>query len=565
MTATARIGYSLKLFVSLLGTPWLIFLSTSIPLYLVNQAELHYKIDILYPFAILAIAIALTATLVFLLSSRFSSKRLLRYVFWMYLLAGILFLSASSLHGVQIALAYKVFFAGILLSVAVLAASLLDRKLSLEDGVNFFAAASLLFIALDLAQLYSRIETKTPLYSQRNEFAVEIDPSVSKLDRLPNIYHIVFDEFQTDMFVQTLDEKVKLKLAGFQFFPEATTLFGRTGMSLPSIFTGQAYDFATAQIDYQQRAFNSDRSFLYWLRRVGYEVSAYLHPVYDFEQKLFQYVTYHKDLKEFGAEQYGQIFNRLWVYSVFPSSVAKAIIDNEYIEQQENQNVLDPAAPVMSLKTMRLILEEEARLGGNGRYVFAHLILPHFPYLLEEDCSYSEDFAKTSALSQSRCATQLIAELVKTLKQLDRFSDSLIIIQSDHGARFALQGNRLRSVEGLGPYSLEWSKARSRSLLLIKPNGAGDKDDGFAVSSIPASLLDIAPTLVNALKLKTPMAMSGINLLGTEIAAVEGRTRYYHFFDKKSKYGWTDEISRYRIEGGELRNEGKIKLTNNPP
>lgn len=569
MTVTTRVGYFVTVFVALLGTPWLIFLSTSIPLYLGNQVELHHKIDILYPFAILAITIALTATFVFLLSGRFRSKRLLRYFFWMYFLFGILFLSVSSLHGIQIALAYKVCLTVILLCLVFSAAVLIDRKLSLQDGVNFFAIASLLFIAIDLVQLYSKLEINAPLYSQRNNFALEVDASVSELERLPNIYHIVLDEFQTDMFVQTLDEGVKSKLAGFRFFADTTTLFGRTGMSLPSIFTGQAYDFSTAQIDYQQRAFNSDSSFLYWLRRAGYQVSAYLHPVYDFEQNLFEYATYHKDLyhkdtEELGAERNQQVFRNLWVYSVFPLAVAKRIIDHEYIEQQDNQNVLDPAAPVLSLNTMRQVLAEETRLGDDGRYVFVHLILPHFPYVLAEDCSYSENLAKTSVLSQSHCATKLIIELVAKLKQLGRFSDSLIIIQSDHGARFALQGSRLLSVEGLGTDSLEWSKARSRSLLLIKPNGVSGKRDDFIVSSIPASLLDIAPTLVRALKLETSMTMSGINLLDPKIDVVN-RIRYYHFFDKKGKNGWTDEITRYRIEGGEVRNEGAIKLTSNPP
>lgn len=565
MTVKARIGHFVTLFAASLGTPWLILLSTSIPLYLSNQAQLHYySTDILSPFAELTIATTFAATFLVLLSQQFKIHRCLRYGIWAYFLFGIVFLFASSLHGLQIALLYKVCLATVLLFVAGWIINLLDRKLSSNYGIHYFAIASVLFVTVDVVQLYERLEMNAGVYSQKNEFVVESDPGVSELRQLPNIYHIVLDEFQTDMFVQTLDEGVKSTLEGFRFFPDTRTLFGRTGMSLATIFTGRAYDFATAQIDYQQSAFNSDQSFLYWLRRAGYQVSGYLHPVYNFEQKLFEFVTYHKDLKELGSEQYRRVFNQLWVYSIFPLSIAKTMLDSEYIEQQENQNVLDPAAPIMSLNTFRRILEEEARLGDNGRYLFAHLILPHFPYVLKNDCSYSKDFAKTSALSQSHCATQLIIELVVKLKQLNRFSDSLIIIQSDHGARFMLKGNKLAGIEGLGSYSLEWSKARSRSLLLIKPNGVDGESTGFAVSKFPASLLDIAPTLVHTLKLETSMTMRGVNLLDLDETAIVDRTRYYHFFDKKGKNAWTDEMTRYRIEGGVLHNEGKIELLNNP-
>lgn len=563
MLATARSGYMIKIFVASLATPWLILLSTSIPLYLKNQAELHYQFDILLPFAIVTASVALLATMAILWIDLRQHPCYFCPVVWIYFLSGILFLAVSSLNGLEFATALKAGLAILFVVLAVVLAKALSRNLPWTEGVNYLAAASLLFIALDLVQLFNRLEINTPDYSQRNDVGLKVDSAVSQLDRLPNIYHILLDEYQTDMFLQTLNENVEAELAGFHFYPEATTLFGRTGMSLPSIFTGRPYDFATPQIDYQQSAFNSDRSFLYWLRRAGYRVSAYLHPVYDFDQPLFEYVTYHKDIKHLAADRYMQVFKQLWIYSTFPSGIAAAMLGNEYMEQQKNQNILDPVAPVMSLNTMRRLLREEGKLGNHGRYLFAHLILPHFPYVLRDDCSYSEEFTSTSPVSQSRCATRLIIDLVRTLKKLHRFSDSLIIVQSDHGARFAVEKNRLVNIESFGTYSPEWSRARSRTLLLIKPNGVSEKNKPFVVSNTPTTLLDIAPTLVNALKLKTKMRMSGIDLFGSD-AQVENRTRYYHFFDKKTPFGITDEITRYRIDGNELRNEGKIKLTNNP-
>ncbi|MGH9161819.1 MAG: hypothetical protein ACRD2X_17780, partial [Vicinamibacteraceae bacterium] len=43
----------------------------------------------------------------------------------------------------------------------------------------------------------------------------------------PDIYHIVVDEFQTDLFTALLTEARRKQLAGFRFYPRATTPFGR--------------------------------------------------------------------------------------------------------------------------------------------------------------------------------------------------------------------------------------------------------------------------------------------------------------------------------------------------
>ncbi len=44
------VGFNTKAAISLLGTPWLLLISTAIPLYLKNQGELYYRYEVLYPF-----------------------------------------------------------------------------------------------------------------------------------------------------------------------------------------------------------------------------------------------------------------------------------------------------------------------------------------------------------------------------------------------------------------------------------------------------------------------------------------------------------------------------------
>ena len=42
------------------------------------------------------------------------------------------------------------------------------------------------------------------------------------------------------------------------------------------------------------------------------------------------------------------------------------------------------------------------------------------------------------------------------------------------------------------------------------------------------------------------------------------RPRYYHFYEKKGRHEWTDEMTRFRIDGNRITNEGVIRLRDNP-
>jgi len=77
-----KIGYIIKAIFSLLGTPWLLLVSTSVPLYLKNQGELYYRYEVLYPFLVAVLSVYALATLFFFLLK----NKLLGYSVWGYLL-----------------------------------------------------------------------------------------------------------------------------------------------------------------------------------------------------------------------------------------------------------------------------------------------------------------------------------------------------------------------------------------------------------------------------------------------------------------------------------------------
>ena len=64
-------------------------------------------------------------------------------------------------------------------------------------------------------------------------------------------------------------------------------------------------------------------------------------------------------------------------------------------------------------------------------------------------------------------------------------------------------------------------------------------------------------------------------MLGEELADFDGvdlfdppdlseRVRYYHFFEKKGRNGWTDEMLRYRVTDEGMTERRMIPLKRNP-
>ena len=544
---------------ALLCTPWQILVTSSVPLYLNNQEELQYDLSVIAPFLIAAILIPTMLLLGYLVVQR---SRRVEVVAWAYLFAGFLFLGTVSIHAWSAGYLAKTAAASALLSAYVLAQYVSFRWWPIRQASACFALFAVGFVAVDTFGFLSR-HVSPP---QELEVVRATDGSrVGEGDDLgPNLYHIVFDEYQTDMFEGSLDSRVHDSLGGFVFFEDAMTVFGRTRMSLASVFSGRSYDFSSPQAEYLRSAFTGPDSMVTQLEKAGYRSEAYLHPgVFPFVLP-FHLVRYHRGPLSDGRRIRRDAFIDLWLYAQLPTFVSEHLIDRDSFDNLEAQNALNPAAPIKSLHTFRFILDREPKQAARGRYVLAHLILPHFPNVLYNDCSYARDGSQTTPLEQAGCANELMAALVSTLKQSDRYRESMIIFQSDHGSRYAVQDGELRKARGMREYSDEWNTARARSLLLIKPPGR-DSTVPFTTSSIPASLLDVYPTVAAALGLDLTSA-DGVDLFDSAgLDLLAQRQRYYYFYEKKSRLGWTDEMMRFRVNNGGVSRDGLQVLTNNPP
>lgn len=374
---------------------------------------------------------------------------------------------------------------------------------------------------------------------------------------LPNIYHVVLDEYQTQMFEVTLDSDLRNELSGFIFYPDARTTFGRTEMSMATILGQSDYDYETTPQEFVDASLRGPESSLYRLRRLGYRTTGYAHlPSLYGSPTPFDEGILFRDYVDFdqGADYVG-LANSLWLYANSPDDVTQRLLPNDHYAQLAGENLLPNDAPPLSVLAFKTILDREEGLAAAGRYTLIHLILPHFPYVMSADCRYAEG-VQTAPAQQAECATSLIVALVDELRELDRFDSSFIVIHGDHGARFRGDGEQLDQLpEDL--QSVEWNDARSRVLLLIKPAGS-DGAEPLAVEEFPALLTDVMPTMFDSIEAPYEAEAGRVSLLGEELP--DRPTRYYHFYDKGDDGLPDGELMRYVIESGEISRDRAIEV-----
>jgi len=383
------------------------------------------------------------------------------------------------------------------------------------------------------------------------------DTTVGEPEDEPNIYHVVMDEYQTEMFELTLDPELEKSLSGFIYYPEARATYGRTEMSMASTLGAVDYDYQSSPQDYIERSLRGSDSSLNALRDAGYRTVGYSHlrSLYG-SPPPFDESILHGDVVDIHPKRNSSdLLNSLWLYSNTPSEVAERVLPEDEFSALTFENLLPDDAPPVSAWSMEKFIAQERNLPAFGRYSLIHLILPHFPYVLSDECDYM-DGAQTSPLEQTTCANNLVAALVEELRRLDRFEQSVIVIQGDHGARFHRQGNELdqlpQDFEGE-----EWNDARSKSLLLIKPAQSGINNP-LVLSKYPALLTDIMPTVFDSAGIAYVPQGERTSLLADPLP--ERPTRFYHFYNKAPDGLPDGELMRFVIDSDGFRHDRVIAL-----
>lgn len=342
-----------------------------------------------------------------------------------------------------------------------------------------------------------------------------------------NVYHFVLDQMQTDAVLRFMkEEKAKGEFNGFIFFENNYSNYLLTSASVNSFMTGSIYHggvYLNWRNEFRQKGLLRD------LHQKGYSISMYFPWNNWFQTEL---ASNSREIYTFFNDQRPENtivnFSRMWLAELIPDFLARKFLeqtDSLTVPQNYNEGYLTYASQLM-LKT--LIAEEKDRQ-PDGQYLYIHPLLPHDPYVFTKNGRYDLRVARQSNegyYSQSVFTLKLVIQYLNELKRLNRYNNSTIIIQSDHGAPTGVLSeqdwksahppiNGTKAERFLGNkegWTENQVKSRARALLMIKPAKRGGM---LFISRQPSQLIDLYPTLVGLLNLNPSMKnVKGIPLFG---------------------------------------------------
>lgn len=402
-------------------------------------------------------------------------------------------------------------------------ATLVLRYLSaVLTGVQAVALAALVFTA-DLSG--SGVETFLLADGQ-----YELSPA-------KNTVVFLLDTCDDDYVEETLSTwpEVRDILAGFTYYPNATSTYSRTYPALTYLLTGEDCRFDQPVAAWVDQAFTNGR-LLPDMNRAGVDVR-----VYTSDLALIGSAA-NDMIGNSTAYQYSRVENlslpglwegmlKLALYRDMPYMFKEAFA---YDGADINECAMNMEEVYYSeydcdfydeLVAQSITLNEEY----DAAFRFYHLFGCHPGAYWDEEMNYA-DSSEITRPQQLRGSFVMIEEYIQQLKLQGIFDQTTIIITADHG------------YSGGGD-SLDLPQA-ARPVLMIKPAGA-DGAQPMAVSQAPVCHEDLFATMAASLGIDT----AGYGRAVEDIAEDEVRERYYYYSALYSDEDGEVALREYRIDG----------------
>jgi len=310
-----------------------------------------------------------------------------------------------------------------------------------------------------------------------------IEPAVSAAPDLPPVLHLIMDEFAGLRGLPgefAGGQELVSKLAdyypalGFELYSHVYSQYFNSGNSLANLvnFASSATDGAFVSRDGQ--AFMASNSYFDHLLDLGYALHIYQSSYLDFCVTPDVPVTSCSTYKSNSIAAIASVDmqtsqkSRFILNSYLDSSAFLRNLRRAYHRAGKRLSIALPAWPANNshtgpLAVMRTIAELEAALRKlrPGEVHFAHLLLPHYPYNLDANCtlrplvstwlnrtpfevvenideqnnSVSRQERYLQYLAQTTCAQAMLEELIAAIRASGQWHRSIIIIHGDHGSR----------------------------------------------------------------------------------------------------------------------------------
>ncbi len=334
----------------------------------------------------------------------------------------------------------------------------------------------------------------------------------------PNIYLLTFDAFSSYGFEKIIKKTdIKSNFKGFTFYKNNSSNYSSTSLSVPSFLTGTMHDFDSSVLEWKD---------IY--RKKGL-ISEMMNRDYDVWQYVQSDSMQHGDVKNVKTnvsilleKSRSNLIVELYDYillRISPQFLHQEIYNNgsgiisKNIKKLKNDESLSmPGEHYRALGSkflMEAIINEEELRPNKGVFLHAHIYIPHGPYILDEKAEYvSEKYDGKTQIKRFHMQVEgtafLLNQFLKKLKEQNKFKDSLIILNADHGSweigldefpskykdRIDIINDNQRRLDAHYIFN------QSKSLLAIKHPYTGDAKD-LEINEKKTQLLDIFPTIIN--------------------------------------------------------------------
>jgi hypothetical protein len=545
----------MKTLAALAFTPWAVFITSTSSVYLQNQEEFDYEYQVYGTVFLVASLVTLAAFLLFQVSKKSAA---LQSILAAYYVFGPAFLIYNALPHQDwtplwdTVLAVAIFVPSVALALF-LRSKMNSEKLVPEKFINLYSFFFLLMAITDVSLFVTRFEMPPPDVTRDQGWYQTKNPEKT----LPNIYHFLFDGYQTDYFLNSLKEDAETDaFDGFILFENNYSVFGLTRDSLVSIFSSALPTDYQNEEEYRLAAFQG-QGLVFGLNRQGYKTICLNcrrsnRRVEDGPHKFGLNSMSPKIPSKVLVDNSFYVY---WFESYFPEFLTAPFQQEEAQIPTEEQFRLKKSRPVVHYQAYKEFLDLEPRLSPKNRYTFIHMLIPHNPYVLRRDCSFSSDLQPTDRFEQAACAYSMVKRLIDLLKHLGRFDDSVIVIHADHGVGDIGPGTA-DSVRPLVADSKDVTVreavnhlVRRRALLLVKPVSELAPNE-FIKRQTYTSLLDVAPTIYGMAGVPIPKHFRGRDLSKrSRITAADPiAERKFVIFDDRhdnAAYQITDGAMRY--------------------
>ncbi|MFO7997101.1 MAG: hypothetical protein R6U93_08235 [Dehalococcoidia bacterium] len=324
-----------------------------------------------------------------------------------------------------------------------------------------------------------------------------------------NVYHILFDSYYGPWLEWSLDELSRdtSELAGFTHYRRNISNYWYTKCSYPSFMSGSLWSSNMTIRGWYDSA--DENSIINDLHERGFSTTFYGLGLKDGIGQVE--VAYTDDPGGVGIVDI-KLATDYWLLRVSPVALRHLVLDDRgagpitrYVGNSEEV----PSGDIRTLVSYRQFeefLADEPLRPADGQYVHVYLYPPHAPFQLDRDGNY---VGESSYDEQLLLATNMLLEIVETLKELGKFESSLIIVHADHGAGWwhetsrhigdplrdfiqmdAATSNAIQEVD-VFEYPGRRHEARYQALLLIKSCGVDGDAGDLLVNDALVQLADI--------------------------------------------------------------------------